>query len=77
MRVRLNSAKNRKGFVEVVDLAAASKAVRAEITAHDLGASDCLPGFGDVFAGAIGGMKIARVSYNGRVWNLNGDEVTL
>jgi hypothetical protein len=39
---------------------------------NGLGASDLRRGFGDVYNGR---KKVAHVSYNGRVWGLDGKEI--
>jgi hypothetical protein len=62
------------GVVEVDSIEAAAKAVRAEIRARDVGASEWYrPGRG-VVKGARGAL-VARISYNGRIWDTDGAEI--
>jgi len=63
-----------RGKVAVASLQAASRIVRAYIEATGMGASAMGPGFGDVTAD---GVVLARISYNGRIWNPEGEEVLL
>ncbi len=72
MRVFLTKTKS----VSVASYAEASAAVRQYIEENDLGAG-C--GSGPAFTGGkieseLGG-NLARVSYNGRVWDLDGKEI--
>lgn len=60
--------------VRVMTLKAASEHWCAHRDSFRLGASDMLRGNGNV---KQGGKLVARVSYNGRVWNPDGTEVTL
>lgn len=78
MKVKIGSTTIPPAFRTVRSLGAASKAVRDFIEAHDLTAG-CGSG-GDVFTGGDileDGEKIATVSYNGRVWDLEQREVKL
>jgi hypothetical protein len=67
----------KKKAVSVATYAEASKAVRDYIDANDLGAG-CGSGLAAFTGGKIVselGGEIARVSYNGRVWDLDGSEI--
>lgn len=55
----------------VPDLAAASRICREYIEHNELGGGNWTGG--QVFRGAE---QIARISYNGRVWDMGGNEVT-
>lgn len=74
MIVDLNSRALPRLTATVGTLQDASAAVRAHIKKYDLGASDMRHGFGNVCD--EGGDVVARVSYNGRIWNLDGTEHT-
>ena len=63
----------RKKAVEVESLSAASVAVRKFIELNDLGSSDF--GGGEVYDSSTN-MLIAKVSYNGRIWNSQGVEIS-
>ena len=52
-------------------LEAASRALRRTVEALDIGVSQTSASFGDVYEGL---RTVARVSYNGRIWNLDGTE---
>jgi hypothetical protein len=58
--------------VEAGSLTEASLAVRSFITANDLGSSDFTGG--DVYDLKTN-MLIARISYNGRIWDIRGCEI--
>jgi hypothetical protein len=73
MKVNLNSTAGRVS-VEVASLREASRALWAHVDGEGLGASDMLKGFGNV---TENGKVLARVTYNGRVWNADGSEVAL
>lgn len=67
---------NRVKWAEVNSFHEASKLVREYIEHYDLGSS-CFTG-GDILTGSLlSGKheKIGRVSYNGRVWDLDGNEI--
>lgn len=74
MRVKL--AQDRKGYktewVCVESFAEASSVVRQYIDSHNLGSRDWTGG--EV---KCKGSIIANVSYNGRVWNSNGEELKI
>ena len=72
MTARLTVKTGNGRATRVASLAAASAACRAYIEAADLGASSWRGG--DVYRG---GTKIARISYNGRAWTLDGLPVSL
>jgi hypothetical protein len=57
-------------LVSVPDVTAASRACRAYIAAHDLGSGNWAGG--NVYEG---GVAVAYVSYNGRVWGPGGVEI--
>lgn len=61
------------GLVEVRDLLDARSRWTHYRDIHDLGASQCERGDGDVFG--ADGKKFAHVSYNGRVWDLDDNEI--
>lgn len=63
----------RKVLYEVHSLAEASDACRDFINGHNLGASECCAGFGTVYDAAQ--RKVAKISYNGRIWDLQGKEI--
>lgn len=69
MTLNLNAYKHQTTVVLVKDFADASDQFRAWIEKHDLGASDLRRSAGDIVEN---GQRIAYVSYNGRVWNVNG-----
>ena len=57
---------------EVQTLAEASHVCMAYIAANDYGSSDLCRGFGVV---KLAGKPVARISYNGRIWNNDGNEI--
>jgi len=59
--------------VEARSLAEASSAVRSFISANDLGSSDFTGG--DVYDLKTN-LLIARISYNGRIWDIKGCEIS-
>jgi hypothetical protein len=63
---------NRRDLVEVADLAHASAAYRAAVVASGCGYSTVPQGWVYDLAGATP-KRIARVSYNGRVWTIKDD----
>ena len=69
--VEIGAVGIRRRWVAVRDLPAASRACRAFIEEHDLGASQWL---GGAVADAATKVAVARVSYNGRVWLPDGTE---
>lgn len=77
----MDAPASRKSIVG--SLAEASKRVRQFIDAFNLGAgcSATAPAFtgGAVFAyeGPDAGKQVARVSYNGRVWDMAGKEIQI
>ncbi len=64
----------RKKAVEVESLSAASVAVRNFIELNDLGSSDF--GGGEIYDSSTNRL-IAKVSYNGRIWNDQGLEISV
>ena len=77
--VKMHHRLDPEAVVAVDSLAEASEVVRTEIESYGLGGSDMLEGFGEVcsvgqgslVADVLGGRwetPVARVSYNGRVW---------
>ena len=62
----------RKKAVEVESLPAASAAVRQFIELNDFGASDFVGG--EIYDSSTNRF-IAKVSYNGRIWNPQGVEI--
>ena len=62
----------RKKAVEVESLPAASAAVRQFIELNDFGSSDFLGG--EIYDSSTNKL-IAKVSYNGRIWNPQGIEI--
>jgi hypothetical protein len=74
MKVQLGAVGMRTKWVSVTNFAAASRACRSFIEAHDLGASRWRGGpVVDVVTKAV----VATVSYNGRVWFADGSEAQL
>ena len=63
----------RKKAVEVESLAAASAAVRQFIELNDFGSSDFVGG--EVYDFSTNKL-IAKVSYNGRIWDAQGAEIS-
>jgi hypothetical protein len=61
----------RKKAVEVESFTAASIAVRKFIELNDYGSSDFLGGVYNSTTNKL----IAKVSYNGRIWNADGQEI--
>lgn len=55
---------------DVADLREASRALQQFRDTYQLGASQMREGCGDVYQGNA---KVARVSYNGRVWSPSGE----
>jgi hypothetical protein len=74
LKVQLAAVGIRARWVPLADYAAASRACRAFIEAHDLGASRWRGGRG---VDAATKEVVASVSYNGRVWLPDGAEVSL
>lgn len=80
MKIKLGASKIVKPhYKEVSSLAEASEVLSAFITRHD-----CVAGCGSQdFAIFLGGevyegkKQIAKVSYNGRIWDLEGKEIVL
>jgi hypothetical protein len=73
MRVFLSKTKS----VSVASYAEASAAVRKHIEDNDLGAgcgSSLAPFTGGKVVSELGGV-LGRISYNGRVWDLDGKEI--
>lgn len=62
-------------LVLVSDLQTAVRLWEEERDRKGLGASDCKRGCGNIRNES--GELIARVSYNGRVWSVTGEEMTL
>lgn len=67
--VNLSNAITPNACVHVDSLEAASRAVRRTVETLDIGVSQTSASFGDVYEGL---RLVARVSYNGRIWNLDG-----
>jgi hypothetical protein len=65
------SKKINKNKIKINSFKEASTLVRKFIDENNLGASN----FPETFV-YKGNEKIARISYNGRVWKLSGDEIT-
>ena len=65
-------AREDKQDVVVKGWADASAAFRGWIEKNCYGASDLAKGAGDIIDM---GKKVARVSYNGRLWGVNGKEI--
>jgi hypothetical protein len=63
----------RKNAVEVESLSAASVAVRKFIELNDFGSSDFSGG--EVYDSSTNKL-IAKVSYNGRIWDAQGVEIS-
>jgi hypothetical protein len=61
--------------VPVESFADASKTLRAWVETWDLGGGNMGRGCGDLLDTATG-RKVAHVSFNGRVWNLDGTEAS-
>lgn len=61
--------------VRVADLREARETALAFLREHDLGGGNWGPRFGKIMR-ASDGLHIARMSYNGRLWALDGTEVT-
>ncbi len=77
LRLNLNTSLCRAS-VGVSSLTEASKELCKHRDAYGYGASKMSEGHGDVTEITAEGAKvIARVSYNGRVWNLDGTEIKL
>ena len=80
MRIILHAAGIPKQEPIVSDLKDAASKFRTFITVNDLGASDLMGKCGYIVGGPNDGKKlgktvIATVSYNGRIWGLDGKEI--
>lgn len=64
----------KKQVVHVDNYKEASQAMRGFLDANYLGASELRGTCGDI---NVDGKKVGHVSYNGRVWDLNGEEITV
>ena len=67
MRLNLHFAGQEPSSIGVTDLSDASRKFREHIETHDFGGSDMRTGCGLVMNNNR--EQIARVSYNGKVWN--------
>ena len=67
-RVKLST----RELYEATSLSEAAVICEAYLTAHSMGASDMCRGFGNV---TRNGVKVARISYNGRIWANDGTEI--
>ncbi len=74
LKVQIGAVGHRATWLPVADFAAASRACREFIEAHDLGASEWR---GGRVVGVATKKVIATVSYNGRVWLADGTEAPL
>lgn len=66
----LDPDRARPRMVDAADLAEASRLCRAYIEENNLGGGNWSGG--DVL---LRGKRVARVSYNGRVWDMSGKEI--
>jgi len=71
LKVQIAAVGHRTTWLPVVSFAAAAFACRTFIEAHDLGASRWR---GGRIVDAATGEVVATVSYNGRVWLVDGTE---
>lgn len=69
-RIHLAAAGCKTFDLMVIDSISASEVFCQYRDSHDLGASDMKRGCGNVTD--INGNLVARISYNGRVWDANG-----